>query len=58
MIARLWFVLSLIWGGILFLNAATRVPFKFDVFDGVLIFGPFALGLGLRLAYRYIRFGP
>ena len=58
MIARLWFVLALLWAALLFGNAMTRAVPKLDAIDGILIFGPFALGLFLRYAWRYVRYGP
>jgi hypothetical protein len=57
MIARLWFVVALVWAAAMFFNAMTRAVPKLDAIDGMLIFGPFALGLFLRYAWRYVRFG-
>lgn len=57
MIARLWFVLALIWSLFMLFNAMTREVPKIDGIDCILIFGPFALGLFLRYAWRYVRFG-
>lgn len=58
MIARLWFVLALIWSSLMLFNAMTRQVPKLDAIDCILIFGPFALGIFLRVAWRYVRFGP
>lgn len=57
MLTRLWFVLCVIWGAVFFLNCTTRERFSFDQYDAVLVFGPFLLGVFIRLMYRYVRFG-
>ena len=57
MLTRLWFVISVLWGAVFFFNCTTREVFRFDRYDAVLVFGPFVLGVFIRLMYRYVRFG-
>jgi hypothetical protein len=57
MITRLWFVLSVGWAALFFWNCTTRTVFKFDGVDAILVFGPFLMGLALKLVGRYVMTG-
>jgi hypothetical protein len=58
MLTRAWFLFSLGWAALFFWNYSTRAQPSLDRFDAFVALLPLASGVVMRVAYRYVRYGP